>query len=202
MPMLVLDEQIQASIVAERQATDDRWDEVWEGVYVVPPLPNDEHQEIGHLLGFAFQDSLGRDSLAKIRPGVNVSDRDEGWKQNYRCPDVVVFLPGTSAVNRDSHWVGGPDFAVEIVSQGDKSRDKLDFYAKVNVRELLIVDRFPWSLELYRLGDGVLGLVGNSTTEKTDHLDSEVLGLSFRSMKGGDRPRIEVRAGDDRRWLA
>ena len=31
------------------------------------------------------------------------------------------------------------------------SREKLDFYAKVGTREVLILDRDPWSLELYAL---------------------------------------------------
>jgi len=50
--------------------------------------------------------------------------------------------------------VGGPDFAVEILNPGDRTPEKLPFYASVNVRELLVVDRDPWSLELFRLCDG------------------------------------------------
>ena len=30
--------------------------------------------------------------LGKVRPGVNLSDRNEGWIHNYRGPDVVAFL--------------------------------------------------------------------------------------------------------------
>ena len=89
--------------------------------------------------------------LGKVMAGVNVSDREHGWKKNYRCPDVVVFLNHTKAVDCDTFWFGGPDFAVEIASPGDRSREKLEFYAKVGTRELLLVDRKPWSLELYRL---------------------------------------------------
>src|SRR5438067_1116105 len=113
------------------------------------PLPDDEHQDIQANFVAAFKDFFGWDSWAKVRAGVNVSDRNEGWEQNYRCPDVVVFLPGTRAINRGAHWEGGPDFLVEIASDRDRAREKLPFYAAVGVREVLIVDRNPWGLELY-----------------------------------------------------
>ena len=32
-----------------------------------------------------------------VSPGVNLSDRDDGWEQNYREPDVAVFLHDTKA---------------------------------------------------------------------------------------------------------
>ena len=51
-------------------------------------------------------------------------------------------------------WYGGPDFAVEVISPFDRSRKKFEFYARVGVRELLLVNRKPWSLELYRLDRG------------------------------------------------
>ena len=86
-------------------------------------------------------------------PGANITDLEEDWTHNYRCPDVVVFLKEGRAINRETHFFGGPDFAVEIVSEFDRSREKLPFYARVGVRELLLVDRDPWVLELFRLQD-------------------------------------------------
>lgn len=200
MPMLVLDAGEERLIRAQRKKSGaDRWDEVWDGVYMVMPLPNDEHQEIVAELIITFRHALGR--AAKIRPGVNVSDKDVHWKKNYRGPDVVVFLEGTTAVNRGAYWLGGPDFAVEVVSKGDRSRKKLDFYASVNVRELLLIDRNPWCLELYRLTNGSLDLVGRSTVEDRNALASEVLPLSFRLSPGEERPTISVRHADgERDW--
>jgi Uma2 family endonuclease len=199
---MVLDRDMLRRIVARRKRTGaDRWDEVWDGVYMIMPLPNDEHQDIVAELLITFREALGRGP--RLRPGVNVSDRDRHWKRNYRGPDLVVFLEGTTAVNRDSYWLGGPDFAVEVVSKGDRSRAKLAFYAKVNVRELLLVDRFPWSLELYRNVGGAMELVGRSTIEEPSALASEVLPLSFALRPGEARPVIEVaERGGDRRWSA
>jgi Uma2 family endonuclease len=164
MAALIQDIDLSRRLIAERRRLGhDRWDEVWEGVYVMNPLPNDEHQEIQMRLIRVFGDVIDEPRLGKVRGGVNVSDREADWDKSFRCPDVVVFLNETRAVNHGTFWYGGPDFAVEIVSLGDRSREKLDFYAKVGTRELLLVDRDPWSLELYRHDGDRLALVGAST---------------------------------------
>src|SRR5262245_61323744 len=168
MPMLVLDPNIQADLLQIRQASGlDKYDEVWEGVTVIMPLPNDEHQEIATSLATVFTLVFGWPNPHKIRSGVNVSDRVADWTDNFREPDVVIYLQGTTAVNYGTHWCGGPDLAVEIASPGDRPRDKLPFYASVRTREVLIVDRDPWQLELYQLQQGQLVSVGRSDTVRS-----------------------------------
>ena len=139
-----------------------------------------------------------------IFPGCNVSDRPRRWKRNYRCPDVAVFLPGNPAEDRDTHWFGGPDFAVEILSPYDRSRQKFGFYAKAGVRELMLVVRRPWSLELYRRANKDFELAGKSEPSlDSPPLLSAVLNLGFRLIPGDTRPQIEVsKAEGDLRWLA
>jgi Uma2 family endonuclease len=133
-----------------------------------------------------------------------VSDRPRRWKRNYRCPDVAIFLPGNPAEDRGTHWFGGPDFAVEIISPYDRSRQKFDFYAKVGVRELLLVVRRPWSLELYRRVDKQFDLVGKSEPAlDSPLLSSEVLNLGFRLVPESKRPRIEIsQAEQNLCWFA
>jgi Uma2 family endonuclease len=114
-----------------------------------------------------------------------------------------VFLKGTHAKDCGTHWFGGPDFAIEVVFPRDRSRDKLAFYAKVSVRELLIVDRKPWRLELYRLENGQLELVGISTLKQPSVLSSEVLALTFALEEGKPRPRILITKADGTKsWSA
>lgn len=203
MVAVINDPGLQKRLIAHRRRTGaDRYDEVWEGVYMMSPLANDEHQEIGTGIATVLTVTTQWTGLGKVRQGVNVSDRKRGWKQNYRCPDVVVYLNDTNAVRYRSHWVGGPDFGVEIVSPFDRTREKLDFYAKVGTRELLILDRQPWALELYRLWDGVLAEVGRSTVERADPLVSEVVPLSWRLIPGDERPQIEIMHADGRQhWV-
>jgi Uma2 family endonuclease len=174
------------------------------------PLPNDDHQEIQTRSVVMLQEALGWDSPAKIRAGVNVSDRHKDWTSNYRDPDVVVYLPGNPAKNFGTHWQGGPDFLVEIISPFDRSREKLPFYAKVGVREVLVIDRDPWSLELYVRGKRQTSMRLEAKTKlKGPPLRSSVLPLTFALVAGKPRPRIEVilttpaaeSATTRRRWL-
>jgi Uma2 family endonuclease len=203
MTVLIRDPEMCDRLRSERQSTGlDRWDEVWEGVYVMAPLPNDEHQAIQAKLTGILLAAVGWSGDAEVRAGVNVSDRVDDWTQNYRCPDVAVFLKHTKSQNKDTFWLGGPDFAVEIVSPQDSSRDKLGFYASVGVRELLVIDRAPWQLELYRLQAGRLMLAGATLATSPDPLRSEVVPLSFRLIPSGARPSIEVAHHDGvQRWI-
>src|SRR4051794_13470322 len=162
MAMMVLDSYVEERLKAERAETGlDRYDEVWEGIYIMAPIADTEHLDLQTLLAAAFRNAFGFNSPERVATGGNVSDREEDWTHNYRIPDVIVVLPGSAARDCGSHWCGGPDLCVEIASPGDRSRDKLDFYSAIGVRELLLVDRDPWQLELYRLAGGRLGLVVN-----------------------------------------
>jgi Uma2 family endonuclease len=204
MATLIRTSELEERLHAERRASGaDRWDEVWEGMYVMAPLPNDEHQYLQQRLSTILDLVIGFEGKGDVRPGVNVSDRED-WTTNYRCPDVVVFLKGTTAQNRNTFWLGGPDFAIEIVSPDDASRDKLEFYARVGVRELLIIDRDPWSLELYRLQGRRMISAGQSvgaTVPNADTLQSRVVPLTFRLIQGRVRPLIEVTHEDGvQRW--
>jgi Uma2 family endonuclease len=89
-----------------------------------------------------------------------------------------------------------------ITSPGDRSRDKLTFYAAIGVRELLLVDRDPWHLELYRLDAGRLALVGRLSPGDDQVLASEVVPVSLRLLPGEPRARIEAAHHDGvQRWL-
>lgn len=190
---IVADPRLSEELIRERQEKGlDRQDEVWEGEYIIMPDPNDEHQDLVAGLTAALYTVIQSSGLGKVRPGVNVSDRVEGWRENYRCPDVVVYLNETEAENHGTFWFGGPEFAVEIVSPGDRTRDKFEFYASVGTRELLIIDREPWRLELHRLTGGRMKLVGRSTPEKPDMLRSKVVPLSWQLVEGEGRPRIRA----------
>lgn len=180
----------------------DRLDEVWNGVYIVMPPPNNEHQEMVGLFVAAFIAALQPQAGARVIPGGGITDRRDEWTNNFRCPDVAIYLPGNAAEDRDTHYLGGPDVAVEIVSKGDRSRDKFDFYATVGVRELLYVERRPWALDLYRLEANMWTRVGRSELSTSAVLESNVLPLNFRLIPSEPRPRLELLGRDGRGpWL-
>jgi hypothetical protein len=66
---------------------------------------------------------------------------------------------------------------------------------------LLVVDRDPWQLELYRHDGDSLRRVATSQIGEGVWLESQVLGLRFRLQSGTDRPRIEVQhAATGKSW--
>jgi Uma2 family endonuclease len=165
------------------------------------PNPNDEHQDLVGEIDMVLRITVQHPGLGKVRPGVNVSDRVDDWESNYRIPDLAVFLKEGAAECHDTFWLGGPDFGIEIVSSDDGTRQKLEFYAAVSTRELLIIDRDPWRLELHRLQRGKLRLVGRSSPDDPQELRSSALPLSWRLIDAQPRPQIQITHEDGRRWL-
>ena len=201
---LVLDPDVSRQLVRERKETGiDRYDEVWEGVYVMSPLASLSHQELVDDFCGIFREVVKKPGLGRVQPGANVSDRRIHWKRNYRVPDVVVVLNDGRAVDCDTHWFGGPDFLVEIESPDDDIEKKVPFYLKIGVRELLIVDRDTRALRLFRLTDGKLKLAGVSEPGKSVWLTSEVFPLAFRWRANRSKPHIEVKRTDGRggHWI-
>jgi Uma2 family endonuclease len=201
--LVILDpERIRKILRRRRRARADRKDEVWNGLYFMAPDADNEHCRVATELGFAFHRAITVEQVI-LQGGGNITDRDDDWKKNYRCPDLLVVLPGNPAEDRGTHWYGGPDFVVEIISPNDRSRKKFAFYAKVGVREVLLIDRYPWALELYRRDGDKFALVGKSDATNPAVLTSTVLPLTLRLLPGDPRPRIEVtRTSDGAVWLA
>jgi Uma2 family endonuclease len=203
MHTLVLDPYVSERLLRERRDRGiDVYDEVWEGVYVMAPAPNDEHQEIEMNFAQPLLEVVRNRNLGTVRLRVNVASDPADWEHDYRIPDIVVFLEGSPAVCHDTFWSGPPDFIVEISSPNDKTREKLAFYAKVGTRELLLIDRDPWRLELYRLKGKSLALVASTAPGDAIAVSSEVLPMTFKLLTGSPRPTIEVIATDlERTWI-
>jgi Uma2 family endonuclease len=193
----ILDPEMCRDLVQRRQERGiDRHDEVWDGVYVVPPLASNPHQLLVGLMCAILHDVIGAPGKGQVLPGANVSDRREGWEHNYRDPDVVVTLEGGRAVDCTTHYWGGPDFLIEIQSPGDDTDEKIPFYSALEVRELLIIHRDTRELRLYRHDGEQLAPVEPSEFQGKKWLVSEVLPLAFRRKAQRGGPRTEVRRTD------
>ena len=178
MSILINDELFAIEVLQSRRARGaDRYDEVWDGVYVMSPMANNEHQSLTTELAAAISTIIDWQSRGRTLAGANVSDSRDNWNHNYRIPDVLVFLNDSAAIDCGTHWFGGPDFAIEIVSPGDRTLEKLDFYAKIGTRELLVIDRHPWQLTLYRLTNSRLAPVAISDPQHSATIISAVIPL-------------------------
>jgi Uma2 family endonuclease len=116
--------------LAQRRALgQDRFDEVWEGEYHVAPAPHRRHARLDDLLGRVLG-PLADDAGLMGATACNI-----GSPSDYRVPDRAYFRGGS-----DEIWNPTAALVVEILSPGDESRRKLDFYVRAGVEEVLIVD--------------------------------------------------------------
>jgi Uma2 family endonuclease len=202
MTTLILDDFAEARVLADRRAKGlDRFDEVWDGVYIMAPAADNEHQRLSTAFSTVLE-IICREFGAKVYNVCNVTDREDDWTKNYRCPDIAIYFPTNPAKDMQTYWFGGPDFAVEVVSKKDQTWEKLNFYADVQTREVLIIDRDPWKLSLLRLANKQLDVVATATIEDP-LITSEVIPATFRLVERPEKkPLIEVRhTRDDRTWL-
>ena len=203
MATMILDPLLAEQLREQRRAWGaDKFDEVWEGTYMMAPLANDEHQNLAGKFCAILMEVLGWQGLATILPGVNLAAMIGHWKENYRCPDIAVFISDTKAENCDTHWCGPADFLIEITSPNDRTHEKIAFYDMIGVVELLIVNRENWTLELYQRQDGRLQKTAESQSSTGTILLSRKIPLSFRLLPGEKRPPIEVaHTTSDKKWL-
>ncbi|MCC6419134.1 MAG: Uma2 family endonuclease [Gemmataceae bacterium] len=193
----ILDPLFARAFIEARQQRDiDQYDEMWEGVYVVPPLANIDHQDLALDLAVILHSVVKLERRGRVEAGANVSDRREGWEDNFRVPDVVVVLHDGRAEHCGTHWMGGPDFLIEIESRKGEAQEKIPFYSKLKVRELLIIHRDTRELQLYRHSGRKLGAVKPSAHAGGKWLVSQVVPLAFRCGGAAESPVTEVARTD------
>src|SRR5204863_4596560 len=177
--------------LADRRAKGlDRWDEMWDGVLHMTPVPNVEHQQILDGLIEFLRPHLRTTRRGRIISGINVF----GSASNYRIPDLTFVAAGREHILHEDGVRGeGPDAVIEIRSPDDETYDKLPFYASLGVREVLVIDRDTKRPELYRLaGSQYVAL----QEDDEGFVRSEAMGVRFRRI-AGEKPRLAVEDGRD-----
>jgi Uma2 family endonuclease len=125
------------SSIAERARTgQDIFDEVWEGTLHVVPPPSNQHQRIGTKLARALFDAVEQAGL-QLRYETGVFDPGPG-PLSYRTPDLAIF---DDRHGSDRGVEGHAAIVVEIRSPGDETFEKLPFYDRVGVGEVVVIDR-------------------------------------------------------------
>jgi Uma2 family endonuclease len=129
-------------LIAERHALgQDLYDEVWEGEYHVAAAPTGRHADLQAQL-IELLGPLGRAAGLHIVGPTNI-----GHPGDFRVPDIAL-LRGAA----DMTWIPTAAIVVEVVSPGDESRRKSDFYVRAGVEELLIVEPELGTLEWFARG--------------------------------------------------
>lgn len=130
--------EIPSELLADRARQGvDVFDEMWEGELHMAPPPSAEHQRIGGELFIALHRAAEAAGLV-IRYETGLFDPTAAEDSDYRVPDLVIFAPSQSS---ERGVEGGAAVVVEIRSPGDESLDKITFYQRLGVREIIVVDR-------------------------------------------------------------
>lgn len=130
----------------------DRRDEVWEGVYHMVPPAGYWHQRLGTELVLLLGPLVRENGLevayevGVIAPGV------ADWS-DFKVPDLVVARP---EYRSERGVEGRAELVVEIRSPGDETFEKVGWYGRVGVQELLVIDRDTKQVRQWLLGGSVL----------------------------------------------
>ena len=154
----------------------DRYDEMWDGVLHMGPMPNRRHQDLEGALESWLRTHWTRQSGGKVYHQINVASIG-GWTNNYRVPDLVLLLPDRFGIDHNEYFEGAPSAVVEIRSPNDETYEKLPFYAGIGVPEVWIFDRDSRQPELQHL-------VGSEYRPLAPDADSwllSALGVEFRA---------------------
>lgn len=133
-----------------KRTGEDQWDEMWDGVLHMPPMPNFYHQDLGSALQGYLQRRWARSIRAKVLHEINLASTG-GWPDNYRIPDLLLLTRGRFHIIRGEYLEGAPDAVIEIHSPGDEAYEKLPFYAELGVPEVWIIHRDTKEPEIYVL---------------------------------------------------
>ncbi len=175
--------EVPEHLLAERRRLGhDRFDEMWEGVLHMVPPPGSGHQTLSARLVaglMPFADALG----LVVMQDAGLFDPDVSDFTSFREPDVVVAHPDHIS---ERGVEGKAVLAVEIRSPNDETYEKLDFYGRVGVVELLVIDQRAGVVERFVNREGRLLL---TTADPHGWVPLDGLGLRFRLVD--DRPVIE-----------
>lgn len=164
-----------------RRTGADQWDEMWEGVLHMPPMPNIHHQDLGSNLVTYLANHWGRPRRAKVLYEVNLASIG-GWPDDYRVPDITLLTRKRFHINKGEYLEGAADAVIEIHSPGDETYDKIPFYEKVGTPELWIIHRDTKKPEVYLLKRGKLRL---QAIPSSGWVASPLTGLEMKATRQG-----------------
>lgn len=174
----------------------DRRDELWEGVYHMVPPPTGAHQGIVDGLFVLLSNDAAKHGLGRLVSNLGVREAGSG-DRNYRIPEWIFLRSGREGLVRpESSYVdGGPDAVLEVRSPGDETDEKLPFYEKAGVGEVLTVDRDTRAVQVLRLAAGRFVAVSPNAD---GWIHSEGLRAFFKTAQRAGSPMLQVMLELDR----
>jgi len=162
-----------------------QWDEMWNGVLHMPPMPNGMHQDfVGDLRDYLKRNwAKQRGGLVRADANLTTPEDEASWTLNYRVPDLVLVDAARRHIDRNTYLAGAPLVVVEIASPGDETYDKFPFYAGLGVPEIWVIHRDSRTPEIHLLGSE--GKYTPATAGASGWLHSPATGVEFRQTQNG-----------------
>ena len=159
------------SFLAERRRTGaDLFDEMWEGVLHMVPAPSAAHQRLNAKLMMTLGPlAEARGLVPLVEANLYHADDD------YRVPDQL-YARADQLSDRGAERAAV--LVVEILSPGDETYDKLDWYAAGGVDEVLVVDPHSRRAEVFARRGNHMVLV------ESDPGRLESLGVELKTVDG------------------
>ena len=133
--------------IEQRHATGlDLWDVWWVGVYGIVTAPTREHQRLLKTL-VNLLDTRIADPASEVLPDINIGLD----KQDARVPDIAVLKVDVQLTS--PAFVETAEMVVEILSPGERSSEKLPFYARWGVGEYVEIDLAHRTVQMLRNQD-------------------------------------------------
>jgi Uma2 family endonuclease len=160
----------------------DHFDEMWEGVLHMAPSPMYEHQRIVMAIGRFVAELCERRGRGVLALAINVFN-EASKEPDYRIPDFAFIAKGREHIlSPDGTRGGGPDAVIEVRSPYDETYDKFPFFARLGVREVIVIDRDTKQPEIYRLAGAQYVAV---QADANQSVRSEVLKVRFGCTDAG-----------------
>jgi Uma2 family endonuclease len=143
-----------------------RYIELSEGEFIMPPHPTETHQRICRFLFRRLDDFVETNDLGTVRYAplpVRL------WPDKIREPDIL-FVSQAHAGRIGEQFYGPPDLVVEVTSPGTwrtDRRDKYVEYAQAGIEEYWLVDPEARTIEVFVLEEGVYVLLDKSGAGQT-----------------------------------
>ena len=174
--------EVPEALIKERRAKGlDRFDELWEGVLHMVPPPSSWHQRFSsELFQIIAPIAKSKGLLPFFETGLY---RPDSGEPEWRVPDLTFTRPERISARGVE---GGAELVVELLSEGDESREKLGFYEQLGVGEVLLIDPATREVELYVLRGGRLHL---ALPDEGGTVRLPLLGVTLGKAAG---PRLSV----------
>lgn len=159
--------------------SEERYEYIDGEIYLLASPKTAHQRALTELFGFFYNWFAGKKCIPMVAPyDITLSRNPENI--NVVQPDIMVICDLEEKLDERDYYMGVPDLAVEILSQGTRSKDlikKLDLYMSCGIREYWIVNPLNKEVTVYLFEDH--NISNNITYRKSEIAESFIFpGLS------------------------